>query len=388
MQEQRPQSKRFSPKELGLIPVEPYDPRKVTTVADFMQQLGQTAFEGGNLGRSMETFLNMVTDKDTFVVMTVSGAMTPAGMSLLMCEMIDQGWVQAVVTTGATMAHGLVLSTGLKHYRAPYNLSDEQLQDLKMNRIYDVLEPEQNLDHVEEIVREVVEQVAKRDPDKTFSSRIITREIGRYLHEKMPDRGILKSAYEKDIPVFVPALGDSELGLNFKIGNDIRYHLSQKELHFDEFLDLTFFAELIATQALRGKKLAIFTIGGGVPRNWAQQVGPYIELREERLAAADPAYKPIKPPMYQYGMRICPEPVGLGGLSGATYSEGKSWRKFVKDATTAEVDVDATIAWPLIVQAALQRLNFQPVTKDVFTGRKAIEQIEKYVRERYCPKAT
>ena len=231
------QSKRYFPEDLGLVPVEPYNPRKVTTVADFMRQLGQTAFEGGNLGRSVETFLEMVTDKDTFVVMTSSGAMISAGMGLLICEMIDQGWVQAYVTTGATMAHGLVISAGLRHYRAPHHLSDEQLQDLKMNRIYTTLEPEQNLDHVEEIMNAVIDQVAKENPNKTFSSHLVTHEIGKYLHEHMPDRGILKSAYEQGVPVFIPAFGDSELGLDFKIGNDIRHHFGTKELHFDEFHD-------------------------------------------------------------------------------------------------------------------------------------------------------
>lgn len=376
--------RRISPEELELEPVEDYDPRNVSTVSDAMRELAKTAFEGGELGRSARTLFEMVTDRDTFVVMTVSGAMTAAGMSTVMCEIIDQGWVQAVVSTGALIGHDLVTSTGLKHYRRPPDLSDEQLQGLKMNRIYTVLEPEQNLDHVEEIFNEVVEKI---DPAKIFSSRLITHEIGKYLDERIPERGILKSAYQQGVPVFITPESDSELGLDFLIRNDIRYHFGNKELAHNSFIDNTFFAELIVRQALLGKKLAIFTIGGGVPRNWAQQVGPYIELREERMAKADPNYKPIKPPMYQYGMRICPEPVGLGGLSGCTYSEGKSWRKFVADATTAEVLVDATIAWPLVTQAVLEDLGFQPVQKDVFAGKEAIEQIAEYVRKRYYPNA-
>jgi len=379
-QEQVPQTPRLTPEEMGLRALEEYNPRNVHTVDDFMRELAKSSFEGGNMGKSVETFMEMVTDKDTFVVMTVSGAMTAAKMSLIMCEMVDLNMVQAIVSTGALMAHGLVVSAGMKHYEARDDLTDEQLQDLQLNRIYTALEPEINFDKVEEIFDRVID---KMDPTKTLCSRVINREIGRYLHENTPDPGILKSCFEHNVPVFVPANSDSELGLNFQIGNDIRYHLGQKEINYNDFYDLTYFSELIVTQALRGKKLGIFTIGGGVPRNWAQQVGPYIESREIHLKQADPNYVPIKAPMYTYGMRITPEPVGLGGLSGCTYQEGKSWRKFVKDATTSEVLVDATVAWPAVTQAAFQRLDFQPIQKDVFSGREAIIQLDDYIRRRY-----
>lgn len=380
MPENTPEIHRLTPEELGLRELQEYNPRNVKTVDDFMREIAKSSFEGGNMGKSVETFMEMVTDKDTFVVMTVSGAMTAAKMSLIMCEMVDLNMVQAVVSTGALMAHGLVVSAGMKHYEAPDNLTDEQLQDLEMNRIYTVLEPEGNFDKVEEIFDKVIDGM---DPTKTFSSHVINREIGRYLHENTTDSGILKSCFEQGVPVFVPANSDSELGLNFQIGNDIRYHFNQKEINYNDFYDLTYFSELIVTQALRGKKLGIFTIGGGVPRNWAQQVGPYIESREKHLQDADPNYVPIKAPMYEYGMRITPEPVGLGGLSGCTYQEGKSWRKFVKDATTSEVLVDATVAWPAITQAAFQRLDFTPIKKDVFSGRVAVQKMDDYIRRRY-----
>ena len=380
MQEHQPDTHRASPEELGLEPLDSYDHREIVTVDDMLRGMAKNGFEGGNLGRSLETFIEMVTNKDIFVTMTISGAMTPAGMSPTICEMIDLNMVDTIVCTGATMAHGLVLSSGLKHYKIPKHLTDTDLQKLKINRILDVGEPETNLDHVESIFNKVIDRM---DSAKVFSSHRISYEIGKYLDENYEDQGILKSAYRQGVPVIIPAFSDSELGLDFKIGNDVRHHLKQKELRYDDFIDLTFFSELIVTQALRGKKLGIFTIGGGVPRNWAQQVGPYIELREDRLAAADPNYKKIEAPMYQYGMRICPEPVGLGGLSGCTYEEGKSWRKFVEDATTSEVLVDATIAWPLVVQAALQRLDFKPIEKDVFSGKEAVAQIEEYINKRY-----
>ena len=117
-------------------------------------------------------------------------------------------------------------------------------------------------------------------------------------------------------------------------------------------IDLEHYTQLIWKQ----KKLGIFTIGGGVPRNWAQQVGPYIDLINERsFSRLQKAYKSngqhkhahfnLKPIMFHYGLRICPEPVHWGGLSGCTYSEGVSWGKFVPEnrgGRFTEVLSDAT----------------------------------------------
>ncbi len=91
-----------------------------------------------------------------------------------------------------------------------------------------------------------------------------------------------------------------------------------------------------------------------MPRNWAQQVGPYLEILRKRLPKDEPVRR------YKYAVRICPEPEHWGGLSGCSYREGVSWGKFVPEAEGgrfAEVFADATIAWPLMVRAAIERLD-------------------------------
>jgi deoxyhypusine synthase len=119
---------------------------------------------------------------------------------------------------------------------------------------------------------------------------------------------------------------------------------------YNPYLDLNSFARF----ALGAKRLGIFTIGGGVPRNWAQEVGPYIDIMNHRLELD------LSPPRYQYAVRICPEPTHWGGLSGCTYSEGVSWGKFVPEAEGgrfAEVYADATTVWPLLVKGVLDELK-------------------------------
>jgi deoxyhypusine synthase len=155
------------------------------------------------------------------------------------------------------------------------------------------------------------------------------------------------------VPIYVPAFTDSELGLDFAICNRVRAGAGKPPVRFDPFLDLEHFAD----QIRRHETLGILTIGGGVPRNWAQQVGPYLEILRMRLGADEPVRR------YRYAVRICPEPDHWGGLSGCSYSEGVSWGKFVAErdgGRFAEVFADATIAWPLVVRAVMERLDREP----------------------------
>jgi deoxyhypusine synthase len=152
------------------------------------------------------------------------------------------------------------------------------------------------------------------------------------------------------VPVYVPAFSDSELGLDFAIHNHRRRKAGKPRVHFDPFLDVDDYRDRV----LEARTLGIFTVGGGVPRNWAQQVGPYLDLLQKRAGVGDGLKR------FQYGVRICPEPTHWGGLSGCTYSEGVSWGKFVpvsEGGRYAEVYADATIAWPLVVKAVLERLG-------------------------------
>jgi deoxyhypusine synthase len=337
-----------------LIPLEPLDPTKIGSVDDLVRAMAKTAFTGRQLGEGADVLEAMARDKDAFIVMTLAGAMTVAKQGLIIAELIDRGIVNAIVSTGALMAHGLVEATGRAHFRHNPELSDEELYEAGYNRVYDTLEPEQNLDDVERVMHGVF---SGWDAEETMCSYKLNRTIGAHLAKTAKgQRGILKSAYENDVPVFVPAFSDSELGLDYALTNRERAKAGKPPFRFDPFLDLEHFAATLVAQ----KRLGIFTIGGGVPRNWSQQFGPFIELRHRRGGEDLPLKR------YHYGLRICPEPVYWGGLSGSPYSEAVSWGKFVPPAEGGkfgEVFVDATVGLPLIVAAVLERLKKKPAGK-------------------------
>jgi len=340
--------KLHDPVKDKLIPVHPLDLKKAKTVNDLVRAMGDTAFTGRQVGEAADVLEAMARDKDCFVVLTLSGAMTVGKMGLVFCDLIESGMVNAIVSTGALMAHGLVEATGRSHFRYDARMDDRKLFLAGYNRVYDSLEPESNLDHVEEVVDGILNEW---DPDEVVCTWKFHKRIGELLHKNMKGRGILKSAYEHNVPVFVPAFSDSELGLDFALNQYARKRDNRPTLRFDPFEDFEKFADTM----LATKRMGIFTIGGGVPRNWSQQFGVYAELMARR------GYKKLPLKRYNYGVRICPEPVHWGGLSGSTYTEAVSWGKFVppeEGGKFAEVLEDATVALPLVVGAVLERLHY------------------------------
>ncbi len=350
----------------GLRPLRSLDLSQVHTFADLLKAMGDTAFSGRQLGEAYDVLIEMMQPENPVkVVLTLSGAMTVAKQGKMICDMIDRGMVDAVVSTGALIAHGLTESMGLTHYRHDPSKSDEKLYELGYNRIYDTLEMEANLNEVEVLVRRTLED--NQVPEGGWSSARLCRALGQKLHEEDLGVGILRSAYEQKVPVFIPAFTDSEVGLDVATWA-MRQWCDENKLDpakmtpdelmrvppaFNPFLDLLEYARLIGN----AQTLGIFTIGGGVPRNWAQQVAPFYDMTNLRVGSQFVA------PRFKYGVRICPEPVHWGGLSGCTYTEGVSWGKFIspkEGGRFAEVYADATVAWPILMKAVFETLDAKP----------------------------
>jgi deoxyhypusine synthase len=260
--------------------------------------------------------------------------------------MIESRLIHAISSTGALMAHGLVSSIGLKHYKYNPAYDDTALARRKLNRVTDTLEPETNLDTVEEVIGKVIDQL---DGARPISPTVLNKLIGKHLAENYPnDRGILKSAYLCGVPVFVPAFVDSELGNDLYIHNIKRKRRGRKLVLVDLENDSKELIKLVTAS----KRFGIFTIGGGVPRNNVQNVAPLIEVINEHLGTNLP------PRRFTYGIRICPDRPHFGHLSGCTYSENESWRKAVKNGVYAEIQADATQVWPFLVKYIFDTLQF------------------------------
>src|SRR6185312_5099000 len=195
--------------EEHLEPLESLDPLKITSFDGMLRAMSKTAFSGRALGEACDVLTAMAKDPDVLIVATFSGAMTVAKMATVIVRMIEAGMIHAVVSTGALMAHGLSEAVGLVHYKANPAVPDEVLFEKGYNRVYDTLEMEKNLNTIDEFVRA---QLDKLDPKEPWSSEIICRQLGKALADMGDSPGILRSAYLKNVPVYVPAFTDSEMG--------------------------------------------------------------------------------------------------------------------------------------------------------------------------------
>ena len=335
----------------GLEALIPLDLQAISTADELIRGMSHTAFAGRALGEAADILEAMIRDPDCLVVCTLSGAMTIAKMGLVICDMVEAGWVQAIVSTGALMAHGFVEATGRAHFKYDPRMDDQELYEKGYDRVHDTLELEQSLDDIERIVYAVLDEM---DPAATYSSAAFHDLLGAWLAQHVEGRGVLKSTWQHRVPVYVPAFTDSEIGLDIALFARRAEVLGRQAPTYDAFADLRQYTE----QVIGAKRLGIFTVGGGVPRNWAQQVAPYLEIMRVRLQ--DESY-PLR--QFSYGVRLCPEPVHWGGLSGCTYREGVSWGKFVHPehgGTYAEVLADATVTWPLLAKAVGERLARDP----------------------------
>jgi deoxyhypusine synthase len=345
---------RTKTKKLDLVKLKNLDLSKCNSFSELTKEMSLTAFGGRQLGEAVDVAEAMIKDKDCTKVLTLSGAITIAKMNLVICDMIDNGMVDVIISTGALISHGFIDGAGLYHYKNPGYIPDEELLKLGYDRVYDSLETEVNFDYVAKIFYKTFDSMAD---EKHICSYKILEKLGEYLTKNSDQRSVFKSAYKKKVPIFIPAFSDSDLGIEFFLNNQAREDRGEKPLSFEPLFDLEKYSDM----AYNAKKIGIFTIGGGVPRNWAQQVGPILQWKLIRLKKElSPTEIEKYSKRFSYGVRICPEPVHWGGLSGCTYSEGVSWGKFVpvsEGGRYAEVLCDATIAWPIIIKALLERLK-------------------------------
>lgn len=312
----------------------PFDVKSIKNVEDCLVKLQNCGFQGRNLGIALEILYKMTSNSEILTVLTLSGAMVPAGMGEIICTLIEYKLIDVIISTGANIIHDLVdVFSDIGHFIGSPNVDDNDLFQHRINRIYDVFLPEDNYKYAEKKILELINEIYLEKEVKTTPSELLEK-----IGQKINKRCILSLAAKKKVPIFIPAFTDSELALDL-----IMY--SAKEgynFQFDILRDVQKFGDIIKN----AKESGTLIIGGGVPRNWAQQIFPLLDQLEG-----------IKTFGYNYSVRIHTATEYDGGLSGCTLSESKSWGKYSLDSKYISVWCDATIALPLLITGLLQRLK-------------------------------
>jgi deoxyhypusine synthase len=309
------------------------------TVNELIQQFNNSGcFGAGRLSTACDIFERMIRDDECTVFLAIAGAVVPAGLRTIISDMIRKKLVDVVVSTGANMVHDLIEALGGHHYKGHWLVDDSLLYGYHIYRIYDAFVPEEDFVKLDITMADMFDEIAKENNGHTLSSRELTREIGSRLKDS---NSILRVAYEANVPVFLPAIRDSEFGLIYRF--HMKRHSKDKLLQVDAFKEVS---EIVDT-AIKSPRLGMVVIGGGVPRNTIQH-------------AAVTAGKGL-----DYAVVITMDRPETGGLSGSTLEETVSWGKVKKKADKVMVIGDALIVFPLLVSAVVERLGDKFVRKTV-----------------------
>ena len=311
-------------------PIRHLDLKEAHSLLDLVRAFQHTSFQSRNVFKCFEVFRKMLDDPMCVIFLGLSGAMIPGGMRRVIRDMIEMKLVDVIVSTGANIFHDIFESFGYRHYIGSEEGDDDALRKHRIVRVYDALMDDHEINQVIYLLSKVPEELEER----VVSSRRYLEVLGSHLKD---EGSILKTASRYGIPIFVPALSDSSIGIGLAFLH-ARKKVSSEGLVIDQIRDSFEIAQLKRMASVTG---AIY-IGGGVPKNYIQQLGPVSELlfREESG--------------HRYAFQITTDDPKWGGLSGCTFEEAKSWGKIEKRSTYAAVYIDATIALPLLVGAILQ----------------------------------
>ena len=310
------------------------------------------SYNAGRLREVCQVFTRRFLEPDCTVGLTISGALTPAGLGMsCLIPLIQAGFVDWIVSTGANLYHDTHFALDLPMHQSRPNLDDYALRQNDVIRIYDVVFDYKTLLDTDAFYRELIR-------DETFARPMGTaefhHEVGRYLHARAgtlgrPSNSLLAAAFEAAVPVYTSSPADSSIGMNLAA-----LSLQGGKLQIDTLRDVNETAAIVYNAKKNDGKSGVLILGGGSPKNFILQTEPQIQ---EVLGLAESGH--------DYFLQITDARPDTGGLSGATASEAMTWGKVDPDSLPDSVTcyTDSTIALPLLTAYALARHAPRPLRR-------------------------
>lgn len=319
-------------------------PRAITS-STTLTEIVDSVFEAYNAARLREAchlFVSRMLETDVTVGLSLTGALTPAGLGIsCLIPLIQNGFVDWIVSTGANLYHDTHFGIGLSMHRGRAETSDVVLREEGVVRIYDIFFDYDVLLSTDRFYKELI---TAPEFQRQMSTAEFHHQVGKYLVERervlgLENHSLLAAACRYEVPIYTSSPGDSSIGMNVAAGN-----LEGNRLQFDVSRDVNETAAIVLGAKRGGGKSAVFILGGGSPKNFLLQTEPQIQ---EVLGIDERGH--------DYFLQITDARPDTGGLSGATPSEAVSWGKVDPDRLPDAVVcyMDATIALPLITAYAL-----------------------------------
>ncbi len=331
-------SKYLQGKRIAPMPI-----TKEMTIVQMIENNFQ-AYNAARLREGAQLFAERMLEDDVTVGLTLTGALTPAGLGIsAIIPLLEAGFVDWIITTGANLYHDTHFGLGLTMHRGNHQISDVVLREEGVVRIYDIFFDYEVLLSTDSFFREIIRA-------DEFQHEMSTAEFhylcGKYVAEResilgLENQSLLAAAYRFGLPVYTSSPGDSSIGMNVAA-----MELEGSKLRINPSADVNETAAIVLAAKRSGGKSAVFICGGGSPKNFALQTEPQIQ---EVLG--------IEEKGHDFFLQLTDARPDSGGLSGATPSEAVSWGKIDPDQLPGTVVcyVDSTIALPLIAAYAFAK---------------------------------
>lgn len=293
------------------------DPKHLGNIPDYLIAMHKVGVLGaGRMGRATEIVKRMFKDKDCFTFLSMSGPMVPGGLRNVVRHLVEEGDIQAIVTSGANIVHDLVEAYGGSHFRVPSSKDDTELREAGMGRIADIFVHEKDFELFEKGIYKFLDTLSNEKLTSLAPSEFL-EELGASLEDS---DSIVKQAAHHGVPIFSPGLMDSMLGFH------LYTYSTTKELSLDFVKDLRILGNIVTEQ----KKTGAIMLGGGLTKHFT--MGSTILRGGLDMAVQITLDRPEG-----------------GSLGGAPLAEGISWQKMQKESNFETVIGDATILFPLLV---------------------------------------
>ena len=312
--------------------VEPIDFERVSSVADLVEAMRGASVQARNLGRCAEVLRNLYADRRRPTVMLgLAGPLIAAGLRKIIRDLVAQGFVDVIVSTGAILYQDIYQARGFGHYHGDPAADDGRLRELFIDRIYDTYVDEEKFIATDTWLGYLADEL----PPGNYSSRAYLDFVGSKLED---EQSIVRTAHRLGVPMFAPALNDSSIG----IGLTHHYHRAKlagrPRLAIDSIRDNYELTQIV----VQSPETAAIYIAGGVPKNYINDsvVMSYIFEAEKG---------------HSYALQLTADNPHWGGLSGSTLQEAVSWGKIQNRATTAMCLIEPSVSFPLLAGYAFER---------------------------------
>ncbi len=350
------------------------DPQPIGSTTSITELIDQNliSYNGGRLREACQLFNDKILDDDVTVGLSLSGALTPAGLGIsALIPLIENGFIDWIVSTGANLYHDSHFAMDLPLHRGRFDANDVTLREEGIVRIYDIFFDYDILISTDDFFRTIV---AAPEFQKEMSSSEFHFLVGKYLAERegilgTEKKSLLATAYRCGLPIYTSSPGDSSIGMNVAA-----LALKGNQMKFDVSRDVNESAAIVLEAKRTGGRSAAIILGGGSPKNFLLQTEPHIQ---EVLGLEEKGY--------DFFIQLTDARADTGGLSGATPGEAVSWGKVDPNQLPDSVVcyVDSTIGLPLLTAYVLA--NHPPRTpRRLFEKRDTLmKNIEEEIKEKF-----